>query len=219
MNCKTCGNPLQENDKFCFKCGTPVEQAPVNTAPVPPVNPTPVPPIYQQQTNSAAFAGQQVAPTAPKAKSSAIDGFIAYVKSDSFDRSLAYIAGAVLAAGIVVAILSAIINAITSSVLGVGAASYLSEILAIVIRLAAAGGASIYLCKHDFRETISFVSIAFFGEAVAGVASNLIVALFDAIGLIGNGYVLMTFISAFIGAILAAGVWFLYKNGKDFKKK
>ncbi|MCR5808071.1 MAG: zinc-ribbon domain-containing protein [Clostridiales bacterium] len=40
MNCPICGNVLNENDKFCINCGTPVVKP--ETAPAPEPEPTPV---------------------------------------------------------------------------------------------------------------------------------------------------------------------------------
>ena len=76
MNCKSCGNPLTVEDKFCKKCGTPIAQAavqpavaPVAPAPVAPAQPAPAPapapavaPVVQAPVVQAPVAPAPVAP-------------------------------------------------------------------------------------------------------------------------------------------------------------
>ena len=68
MNCKSCGNPLTVEDKFCKKCGTPVAQvavqpavaqvAPAPVAPAPAVAPAPVAPVASVQPAPAPAVAQ-----------------------------------------------------------------------------------------------------------------------------------------------------------------
>ncbi len=100
MNCKNCGNPIDEGMRFCMNCGTPVDtqgetQAASQTTEAQPtqpevqevnnaeqsVQPQPVEqppqpqqsfqaPVYQPQQQAPAFQGQPVYPVQPQPKSS-----------------------------------------------------------------------------------------------------------------------------------------------------
>lgn len=70
MNCTKCGTPLQPEDRFCYYCGTPIEQpapATPSTAQLTPVTPpaeqpTPITPLAEQSSPMTPPAEQPVNP-------------------------------------------------------------------------------------------------------------------------------------------------------------
>lgn len=65
MNCKSCGNPLTAEDKFCKKCGTPVAQAAPAMPQQPVAQPAVQPAVQPVQPAVQPMAQPGVAPVAP----------------------------------------------------------------------------------------------------------------------------------------------------------
>lgn len=198
MNCKICGNALIEGTLFCTNCGAKIEQ--VNQAPV--VNPTPAvntPPV--------------VNPIAAK-------------KSGSLDQSVLIIGGVVLVGRIISGVIQVVFPLIFGGIFSDDEMSVATQIISAVsvaISIGALFVASTYCCKESLQQKISFVGVGCIGITAGGLVSSILYAIVNLFGLYYYYYDILSpaisLISLVASALVAAGIWFIFKRGNDFKKK
>ncbi len=225
MICKVCGKDNAEGMKFCTGCGTPVTDV-VNPAPAEPVFQAPV---AEPQFQSAPFQPAPVQPTpvqpvqAPYTPVSPMAQVppVKEKKPVNIDLSVILAGVSVIGSGFVVSIFNSILNALVNEIFGYSEFGWcLISIICTVIRLAVAVGLSIPACK-ELKDRIVFVSVGYAGGEIGVIANyflNAVIALFNGYTSSGGAVFISSALSGIVGSLLAAGIFYVYKNGLNLKK-